>query len=731
QIMMEQTQRRKQEIENRLSEEKKRSEMIKASLEKADQLTNSMVTILNQFDERLHKLEDTILPVHRKTKDLQRLQDNIEKTLSSLDHVISYHHVAHDVEPIVRQGPSRQVDKYLSCMERLVQAVNFFSENNPDSPELNTVNTLFTNGKDGLEKEFQAHLSRHTKPMPPQKVVEMIKAENMFLTAESYTNLPEKTMSDLSQMAEWLSGAGKSQSFVNVYSDIRSNNLIKTLNGLSDHIKGNNLNTGRKISVAVTTPKKPGNRRASNFRKPSTLLRKESLQSLSSMGGITIEMITSLIICDKVGVVDGCFINCDEIQPFQPNYIQHATRPKHSHIAMENAGLGKSSHAPIAEEEIIEIEIEPFVAMVSACAKLFVVEQSMIQSVIPEKNRRQVFDSIITESLKSVEQAGNKIVEYAKQCITRHDHPSIVNVFPAIKHLKTTLPSYQAVLKGVSEMNRLRMPRLIGELETVGVKVLEDFSDCVKSDPEKESNMPKDGTVHELTSNTMLFMQQLADNVEIVGGMLASKFESQQSMEKIRSCLADYISQVLGALKLNLENKSRVYENLSLAAVFLLNNYHFIITALNRHNLLGLAEIATPGIENLYRGFIDHQKQAYLQCWNKFDNYLKNKNKGVEIQAQPGGKLKDKDKLIVKDKFKTFNNDFDDLVKTHQQWAMPSSEVRKEIRNSVKTKLVQPYAELHEKYRMVQFTKNIEKYLKYTPESVAENIDRMFGQNAS
>ena len=32
--------------------------------------------ILNQFDERLHKLEDTILPLHRKTKDLQRLQDS-------------------------------------------------------------------------------------------------------------------------------------------------------------------------------------------------------------------------------------------------------------------------------------------------------------------------------------------------------------------------------------------------------------------------------------------------------------------------------------------------------------------------------------------------------------------------------------------------------------------------------------------------------------------------------
>uniref|UniRef100_H2ZQN4 Exocyst complex component 7 n=1 Tax=Ciona savignyi TaxID=51511 RepID=H2ZQN4_CIOSA len=610
----------------------------------------------NHFDERLHKLEDTILPVHRKTKDLQRLQDNIEKTLTSLDHVIGYHHVANDVEPVLRQGPSRQVDKYLHSMERLVKAVAFFSENNPDSPELNTVNTLFSNGKDGLEKEFQAQLSRHTKPMPPLKVEELIKMENK--EDESFIHLPEKTVSDLSQMSEWLSGPGNSQSFVKAYSDIRSNNLIKTLNGMSDHIKGNS-NTGRKISNAISTPKKPGNRRASNFRKPSTLLRKESLQNFGSMGG------------------------------------------------------RKSSHAPIAEEELIELEVDPFVAMVSACAKLIVVEQDMMQSVIPEKYRRKVFDNIITEPLETVEQTGTKIVEYSKQCIARHDHPSIVNVFPAIKHLKTTLPAYQDALKGVSEKNRLRIPRLIAELDSVGVKVLEDFSDCVKSDPEKESNMPKDGTVHELTSNTMLFLQQLAENVEIVGGMLASNQ-----------------SQVLGALKLNLENKSRVYVDLFLAAVFLLNNYHFIITALNRHNLLALAQIATPEIERFYKEFIEEQRQAYMQCWTKFDSYLNNDNKGVPIQVQPGGKLKDKDKQVVKDKFKSFNNDFEDLVKTHQQWAMPSSDIKKEIRNSVKSRIRSAYSELHEKYRMVQFTKNIDKYLKYTPESVVENIDKLFDQYA-
>ena len=164
---------RKADIEQKLSGEQNKLALLRESLAKADTLTNNMVTILNHFDERLHKLEDTILPVHRKTKDLQRLQDNIDKTTVAFDHVISYHHVARDVEPVLRQGPSRQVDRYLEFMDRLSQAVQFFSENNPDSPELNTVNQLFKAGRDKLEQEFQGLLNRHTKPVPPETLLTM------------------------------------------------------------------------------------------------------------------------------------------------------------------------------------------------------------------------------------------------------------------------------------------------------------------------------------------------------------------------------------------------------------------------------------------------------------------------------------------------------------------------------------------------------------------------------
>lgn len=55
------------------------------------------------------KLENSIIPVHKQTENLQRLQENVEKTLSCLDHVISYYHVAKDTEKIIKEGWVQQL----------------------------------------------------------------------------------------------------------------------------------------------------------------------------------------------------------------------------------------------------------------------------------------------------------------------------------------------------------------------------------------------------------------------------------------------------------------------------------------------------------------------------------------------------------------------------------------------------------------------------------------------
>lgn len=62
------------------------------------------VSILSSFESRLMKLENSIIPVHTQTENLQRLQENVEKTLACLDHVIGYYHVASDTEKTIREG---------------------------------------------------------------------------------------------------------------------------------------------------------------------------------------------------------------------------------------------------------------------------------------------------------------------------------------------------------------------------------------------------------------------------------------------------------------------------------------------------------------------------------------------------------------------------------------------------------------------------------------------------
>ena len=65
-----------------------------------------MTNVLNSFEERLTKLEATILPVYQETENLQRRQENIAKTLKALDYAIDFYNVNKEVENVGKVGPS-------------------------------------------------------------------------------------------------------------------------------------------------------------------------------------------------------------------------------------------------------------------------------------------------------------------------------------------------------------------------------------------------------------------------------------------------------------------------------------------------------------------------------------------------------------------------------------------------------------------------------------------------
>jgi exocyst complex protein 7 len=52
---------------------------------------------------------------------------------------------------------------------------------------------------------------------------------------------------------------------------------------------------------------------------------------------------------------------------------------------------------------------------------------------------------------------------------------------------------------------------------------LQDFVEHVKSDPDKKTNLPRDGTVHELTSNTVTHIEYLLEYTDTAGQLLVDQ----------------------------------------------------------------------------------------------------------------------------------------------------------------------------------------------------------------
>uniref|UniRef100_A0A8C3SHJ7 Exocyst complex component 7 n=1 Tax=Chelydra serpentina TaxID=8475 RepID=A0A8C3SHJ7_CHESE len=671
---------RRREIEDKLKQEEETLSFIRESLEKSDQLTKNMVSILSSFESRLMKLENSIIPVHKQTENLQRLQENVEKTLSCLDHVISYYHVAKDTEKIIKEGPTGRLEEYLGCMARIQKAVEYFQDNNPDSPELNRVKSLFERGKESLESEFRSLMTRHTKPVPPILILDLISGDDEIDTQEDMIleHLPESVLQDIVRISLWLVEYGRNQDFMNVYYQIRSSQLDRSIKGLKEHFRKNSSSTGIPYSPAIQNKRK------------DTPTKKPIKRPV-----------------------------------FIPGH-EHDLRVKHLSDTLND------KHGPAAgRDDMLDIEIDAYIHCVSAFVKLAQSEYQLLTEIIPEHHQKKTFDSLIQESLDNLMIEGDNIVSAARKAIIRHDYSAVLTIFPILRHLKQMKPEFDQVLQGTAASTKNKLPGLITSMETTGAKALEDFADNIKNDPDKEYNMPKDGTVHELTSNAILFLQQLLDFQETAGAMLASQETSSSassySSEFSRRLLSTYICKVLGNLQLNLLSKSKVYEDPALSAIFLHNNYNYILKSLEKSELIQLVAVTQKTAERSYREHIEQQIQTYQRSWLKVTEYISERNLPV---LQSGVKLKDKERQMIKERFKGFNDGLEELCKIQKAWAIPDMEQRDKIRKAQKTIVKETYSAFLHRYGNVPFTKNPEKYIKYRVDQVGEMIEKLFDTSA-
>uniref|UniRef100_A0A2I3GWS9 Exocyst complex component 7 n=1 Tax=Nomascus leucogenys TaxID=61853 RepID=A0A2I3GWS9_NOMLE len=582
---------RRREIEDKLKQEEETLSFIRDSLEKSDQLTKNMVSILSSFESRLMKLENSIIPVHKQTENLQRLQENVEKTLSCLDHVISYYHVASDTEKIIKEGPTGRLEEYLGSMAKIQKAVEYFQDNSPDSPELNKVKLLFERGKEALESEFRSLMTRHSKVVSPVLILDLVSGDDDLEAQEDVAleHLPESVLQDVIRISRWLVEYGRNQDFMNVYYQIRSSQLDRSIKGLKEHFHKSSSSSGVPYSPAI-----PNKRKDTPTKKPVK----------------------------------------------RPGH-EHDFRVKHLSEALND------KHGPLAGEYRSPARGQPL--------------------TLPSQRSPD---------------AGGSLV----------------------------LP------QGTARQHQEQAAWLITSMETIGAKALEDFADNIKNDPDKEYNMPKDGTVHELTSNAILFLQQLLDFQETAGAMLASQGTGTSQLGDMS------FLRVLSTISAPF----RVTLSLNLIHSTCLGQEPWI----HPPGSPGLPALQSPLVavtqktaERSYREHIEQQIQTYQRSWLKVTDYIAEKNLPV---FQPGVKLRDKERQVIKERFKGFNDGLEELCKIQKAWAIPDTEQRDRIRQAQKTIVKETYGAF---LQNVPFTKNPEKYIKYGWSS-GDMIDRLFDTSA-
>lgn len=82
--------------------------------------------------------------------------------LDYLEDVEEFYDTSGPLAKVIRGGPAYQLPAYLEAMKRIHRAIHYFQNNNQDSSELESLQSLFDEGLHSLEEEFHRVLQRHS-----------------------------------------------------------------------------------------------------------------------------------------------------------------------------------------------------------------------------------------------------------------------------------------------------------------------------------------------------------------------------------------------------------------------------------------------------------------------------------------------------------------------------------------------------------------------------------------
>lgn len=97
--------------------------LLQQNLIKSKVVTSQMTALLTSFDDRLARLDKSVVPIHRSTKDLSKIQRNVEAALFAIDAVVGTNDLVDREQEVIDGLPKHDLPGYMASLTRLKSAM--------------------------------------------------------------------------------------------------------------------------------------------------------------------------------------------------------------------------------------------------------------------------------------------------------------------------------------------------------------------------------------------------------------------------------------------------------------------------------------------------------------------------------------------------------------------------------------------------------------------------------
>jgi exocyst complex protein 7 len=646
-------------------------ELLAQNQRKLNTLTNRMTSILSGFDRRLIKLESTMLPIHRSTQTLIRVQRNVDQVLHSLNKTLGHYDVVQDEEALLRQGPSvRDPQPYLDTITRVKQGLNYLARSDLQSQQkvMVRMNDLIELGsrnvtdmiRDWLSAESDMHGVDVSEYVPRGIALPRLSSATFGAIIPLFSFLKTLPSHPRTHHAPFSSA-------LVAYAEIRAKYMESSLTPLAQRV---DAYSKERLS---STAGRAGMTAAWQNEEDDDGGYSRGSAGLSNWINATLDMAEN-----EYSILE------ELLQSLSP---PSSTTTIHSTYA-----------------RLLRSPLRSFTATLTAL-------QMQIRQSTSTQHTFFAFDVIGALSNAS----------------PRWDAVVVANCARQQGAGGGDAGQEQTAVHALSES--------LVSTRGMAMEIFPTFIASINAMPQQREGEVPSTTINEITYSSLNFMRQLCEYADVAAPLLTSLGAGMWMMgsdrapvlslgidSETQSILSQYLADVLAALLNALEARSRAIRQPSTASIFLLNNIshikRFLAVDQGVDGCLG-----TVG-RDLTEGALRGAYSAYMEAWQPVVAPLMEEGKAPGASKLGGSS----EKAAVKDRFAKFFDGLDDLERLHRAFPITreDAQLKERLRLDV-TRMVCPlYARFLARHRTGDFSKNPQKYIRMTEPEVQERIARLY-----